>query len=249
MSKRHPDLVHFIDIQNILTNELQLGHTPTSQYLQNRHFGSYYDPDSRYQAEIVYNAIIRGRDNAIELWYDYVQDGGLLKDIKTIVDTQPERIEEELSSEDFKEFQEHILKNGSNNHKESLMKELGQHPAIAIAFHNKMLQYSKQKNNFVISTTGRTAQWFIPTFWAWNIREYGLYYRSIETIGKQLERGIKTKVLLPSKLPIKKALEIRTNLKAALTDGTSWRCPNCGVYNIETMIQCTICETPKEAED
>ena len=249
MAKRYPDLVHFIDIQNILTNELQTGHTPSSQYLQKRHFGAEYDPDSRYQGETVYNAIQRGRENAIKLWDDYVQEGGLIDDINTIVDKQPERIEEELSSEDFKKFQEYILGNESNSHKIGLLKELGQHPAIAMCFYNKMQQYSKQKTNFVISTYGGMAQWFIPTFWAWNIRECNLYQRSIETIGKQLERGIKTKVLLPSKLPIKKALGYRTNLKAALANSTSWRCPNCGAYNIETMTQCTICETKKEAEN
>jgi len=246
VAKRYPDLVHSIDIQNTLTNELQLGHSPSSQYLQERCFGAEYDKDSRYQAETVYNAIQRGRENAIELWDAHVQEGGLIEDINTIVDTQPERIEEELSSEDFKEFKKYILKNESDSHKASLLKELGHHPAIAISFHDKMQQYSKQKTNFVISTYGRISRWSIPTFWAWNIREYNLYQRSVETIGNQLERGRKTKVLLPSKLPITTALNYRTNLKAALSDGSSWKCTNCGAYNIETMTQCTICGTSRE---
>jgi len=246
VAKRHPDLVHSIDIQNTLTNELQLGRQPSSQYLQERCFGAEYDKDSRYQTEVVYNAIQRGRDAAIELWDAHVQEGGLLEDIKNIVDTQPERIEEELSSEDFKDFQEYILKNESDTHKANLLKEQGHHPAIAISFYDKMQQYSKQKTNFVIPTCGRNSQWFIPTFWRWNIREYDLYQRTIETIGRQLERGRKTKVLLPSKLPITTALNYRTNLQATIADGTSWKCPNCGAHNIETMTQCTICETPRE---
>lgn len=249
MAKRHPELVHSIEIQHLLTNYLSQGIEPTTSQLQERHFGVNYDPDSRYQYEVVLGAIERGRTNAIKQWEQYVKSEELIEHINSIVEETPERIEEELNSKDFDKFKEIILNGSIIENKAAALKELGGNPVIAVVFTDKIQDYSRQKNNLVISTYGKKASWSLPTFWAWNIREYNLYYRSIEVLAERLRRGIITKVLLPSKQPVQKALEYQTNIRAVITDGTSWRCSNCGAHNIENMTQCTICQTPREAPE
>jgi len=249
VAKRHPELVHHIGIQNILTGYLSQGVEPTTKQLQERHFGVNYDPDSRYQYEVVLGAIERGRSNAINQWEQYVKSNDLIEHINKINDETPERIEEELNSKDFEQFKKIILNGDIIENKRAALKELGGNPVIAVVFNDKVHDYSRQKNNLVISTYGKNASWSLPSFWAWNIREYNLYYRSIEVLAERLRRGIITKVLLPSKQPIKKALEYQTNIRAIITDGTSWRCDNCGAHNIDSMTQCTICQTPREVSE
>jgi hypothetical protein len=105
-----------------------------------------------------------------------------------------------------------------------IKQNLGHYPAIAVISERKVKEFSKEGNNFLTATGGPDLKWYIPSWWSWNIREYKLYNRTVRILYTQLNRGVKTKVLLPSGVPLEEALAYRTVIQAALRDTTSWKC-------------------------
>jgi len=69
----------------------------------------------------------------------------------------------------------------------------------------------------------------------------------VKILYTQLKRGIKTKVLLPSGVPLEETIKYGTVIEAAIRDTTSWICPKCGARNIAENNKCAICKKEKPA--
>ena len=234
----------YVEVQNIITKYLEKGVHPSTDLLKQAYYSDKYDKDSREQQETIYGCIIRGRENVIKLWDLYLLDT-FQKDLSHTEFYEPEECGKELITENFSKFHSE-LQNGKFGKDTKVIKQnLGHFPAIAIIFQRKMKEFSKKGHNFLTATGGKDSVWRIPSFWAWNIREYKLYNRTVRILYTQLKRGIKTKVLLPSGVPLEETIKYGTVIEAALRDTTSWTCPKCGAKNIAENDKCAICKTEK----
>lgn len=234
----------FVEVQGIITSFFKQGMEPTTSKIQATIYGSKYNSDSRVQREVVYGCITRGRENAIKMWNAYVH-GDFNKDVAYVQYYEPEEMKKQTESDDFTDFHLKLHDGRFGKDTEEIKKSLGWFPAVATVFHKRIREYSKAGNNFVITRYGAKSTWFIPSFWTWNIRDYNLYKRSLRILRRQLDRGIQTKVLLPSGQPIEKALDLETIVRATLEDKTVWTCPKCKVRNLGTISLCAVCGTPK----
>jgi hypothetical protein len=234
----------FIEVQTVITSFFERGIDPTSDQIQVAVYGSKYNSDSVSQRDTVYGCIIRGRENVIKMWDGYVR-GDFGKDVAYIEYYEPDAWKKQVGSDDFTQFHLSLHDGRFGKDTEELKKNLGSFPAVATVFERKMREYSKAGNNFIIASYGNNSKWFIPSWWIWNIRDYNLYKRSLKILIRQLDRGIKTKVLLPSGQPIAKALDYETVIRAALEDRTVWTCPKCTARNLGTTINCAVCGTAK----
>ena len=75
----------------------------------------------------------------------------------------------------------------------------------------------------------------------WAIRETNLYLRTVRLLQRQLKRGISTKMLTASGEPLPKAINYARSIEGLLEDGSSWRCPSCGMYNHGSSNYCSNC--------
>jgi len=238
----------YVEVQNIIMKYLEKGLHPSTDLLKQAYYATKYDKDSRQQQNTIYGCIVRGRENVIKLWDLYLlEDGGkaFLKDLAYTEVYEPEECGKALITEDFNKFYWE-LQNGKFGKDTKVIKQnLGHFPAIAIIFERKMKELSKKGHNFLTATSGSNSVWYIPSFWAWNIREYKLYNRTVKILYTQLKRGIKTKVLLPSGVSLEETIKYGTVIEAALRDTTSWICQKCGARNIAENEKCAICKTEK----
>jgi len=235
----------FVEVQRIITDFFERGIHPTTQQIQSALYGSTYNPDSSIQNKVVYSCITRGRGNVITMWDNYVQGGTFIKDVAYVQYYEDEEMKKQVESEEFSEFHLSLQDGRFGRDTEEIIKSLGQYPAVATIFGRRIREYSKAGNNFVIASYGRESRWFIPSWWIWNIREYNLYRRSLKILRMQLNRGVRTKVLLPSGQPIEKALDYETVVRAALEDKTVWSCPKCKIRNLGIRDNCVICGITK----
>lgn len=239
----------FVQVQGIISSFFEKGKRPTINTIQLATYGRKYNSDSRTQKQIVYGCITRGREYAIKQWNQYVESKEFVNDVTYIDHYEPVEIKNQIDSDDFRDFHSELQYGKFGEETEEIRENLGQFPAVAIVFDRRIQEYSKTGNNFIIPRVVKGSkvhwQWFIPSFWRWNIRECKLYGRSLKVLMNQLERGRNTRVLLPSGQPIQKALEVGTVLKASLEDKTVWTCPNCTARNLGTTTNCAICETAK----
>jgi ribosomal protein L40E len=236
----------YAEVQSIIYEFIKNGIKPTTLQIQQMEFGSSYNPDSRKQKELIYGCIMRGRNQAIELWNDYAEDNdAFLKDIAYIQYYQSDLANKELATEDFLEFYHEMQHDRFGTDIEEIKKNLDFYPAIALIWKKELDLFSEQGNSFLISRNGQKASWYLPTFWAWMVRDFNLYERTLKILYNQLERGRKTKVLLPSGQPLKKVLETTTVVRAMLENNTVWVCSKCGTRNIENSKNCVICNTPQ----
>lgn len=216
----------------------------TTKKLQKFFYGENYDADSKSQWETIYGCICRGRDNVIKLWDVYLA-GDFNIDLPYVQTYEAEKCEHQIKTLDFDEFYYKLQRGKFGKDTSIILKNLGNYPAVAVLFERKMKEYSKSGNNFLTAKYGPRSVWFIPSFWRWNIREYRLYRRSLFILRRQLDRGIKTRVLLPSGTPIPRVLEYETVVRAALEDGTAWECSKCGARNLAQNNQCQICHNTR----
>jgi len=238
----------YVEVQNMITKYLEKGIHPSTDLLKQAFYGDKYDKDSREQQETIYGCIIRGRETVIKLWDLYLLDSGgktFLKDVAYTEVYEPEECGKELITEDFSKFHLELQNGKFGKDTEVIKQNLGHFPAIAVILGRKMKFFSKKGHNFLTATGGKDSVWYIPSYWAWNIREYKLYNRTVKILYTQLRRGIKTKVLLPSGVPLEEAIKYGTIIEAALRDTTSWACPKCGARNIAENDKCAICKTEK----
>lgn len=214
MSRENRVLRVYEEVQGLIHDFIKQGMKPTTQQLQNMLYGSNYNPDSRIQQGTIYGCIMKGRENVITLWDAYVKDNNsFMKDVARIEYYEAEIKEKELRSQDFSEFIWELEHKKFGEDTEEIVKSLVFYPATAIIFNRKMSLYSEQGNNFLISSGGNKASWYIPSWWIWNIREYNLYRRTLKILRTQLQRGIDTKVLLPSREPLEKMLTTQETLR------------------------------------
>lgn len=188
---------------------------------------------------------MKGRENVIILWEAYAKSDQFTKDLELIENYRTEDIEKQIDSKEFRDFHWQLHSGRFGKETREIVETLEHYPAIANIFQDKMFEYSKTGNNFIIASYGKESQWYIPTFWTWNIREFKLYTRTLKILRRQLARGVKTKVLLPSGQPIEKVLLVETVVRASLEDKTVWVCPNCTARNLESSNICSICGTDK----
>jgi ribosomal protein L40E len=238
----------FPEVQRIITEFFKLGVDPTIHQIQQALYNADFNPDSKQQRDIVYGCIMCGRENVIKMWDAYVSDPQFVKDIQYAMTYRSEEVEKQRGSKEFREFNTELEDGKFGKDSDEIKESLEYYLAVAIIFENKMLEYSKASNNFIIASGGQDSQWFIPSFWKWNIREFHLYTRSLKILRRQLLRGIRTKVLLPSGQPIEKALGYETVVRAALEDKTVWTCPSCSARNLDSSEFCRICGSDKPEE-
>lgn len=230
-------------VQDLITKCWEEKIPITTQLLQQSHYKENYDKDSKSQWETIYGCICRGRGNVIKIWDVYLDGKSFHSDLAYVQTYEAKDCERQFKTLDFDEFYYKLQRGKFGKDTSIILKNLGEFPAVAILFERKMKEYSKSGNNFLTASYGANSVWFIPSFWRWNIREYRLYKRSLHILRNQLDRGIKTKVLLPSGLPIPRILEYETVVRAALEDGTAWECSKCGAKNLMQNNQCQICRT------
>lgn len=236
----------YTDVQKLIYDFIKQDMKPTTQQLQNMIFSSSYNEDSRKQKDDIYGCIMRGRENVIKLWDTYIEDNDHFnKQIAYIEYYKPETVRKELESQDFKEFYDEMQHKRFGEDTQEIMKYLGKYPAIAILFNQKMREYSEQGHSFLISSGGKNASWFIPSWWTWNVREYDLYRRTLSILRTQLQRGIDTKVLMPSNISLEKTSAMTTVVRAMIENDTVWTCPKCDVRNLESSANCANCGTLK----
>jgi len=234
----------YVEVQNMITKYLEKGIHPSTDLLKQAFYGDKYAKDSRKQQETIYGCIIRGRETVIKLWDLYLLET-FLKDVTYTEYNEPEECGKELITEDFSKFHSELLNGKFGKDTKVIKQNLGHFPAIAVIFERKMKEFSKKGHNFLTATLGPNSVWYIPSYWAWNIREYKLYNRTVKILYTQLKRGIKTKVLLPSGVSLEETIKYGTVIEAALRDTTSWICPKCGARNIAENEKCAICKTEK----
>ncbi len=243
--RRSRDYGHFLDIQGILTNYLSESVRPTLQKLQERHFGIHYDFVNSYQKDMVRRALGIGRKYSLERWISYTNGREFQEDIADIIENYPELIEKELASEEYKDYLEFILNpNLPSDRKQELLD--ANIPAIAVLFNNKVVKYSKLKENLVINTLGRGARWYLPTYWEWCTREDKLLIRKYVTLLRGISRIEQTKTLMaPATQEVIEQIEATP---PSLGYRAVWKCVYCGEYCAKTTSQCPSCGNPKEED-
>jgi len=232
-------------VQKKLTEGNEADNPLSTPELQRESFPGAYQPDSRIQRDAVYGSITRGRDNALIGWEKYAGDPQFLKDLSEIEYYANGLIDEQERSGDYAEFFGELYAGRFADKTDLIKGNLRAFALIAVLWDRKLKELSQMGMNLVISNYGKNSKWRIPSFWKWAIRETNLYIRSLKIVQKQIERGITTKVgKLPGVLP-RKAIGYTESAKAALTDGTSWKC-ECEMINIGTANFCSNCGKSKE---
>lgn len=240
-------------VQKTIGLFLARGISPSTALIQQQTFEVDYNPDSRNQRRIIYGCIERGRANAVELWNLYIDKPGVegfTSELAYLQYYEPEKRALELKSEDFQEFLGELHSGGFGKNEKAIIGGLSDYPEIAILWDKKMQRFSILGHNFLISTDkGPKSTWILPSFWLWCIREHGLYLQTLTQLKRQLERGKKTKMLLPTGISLDKALDWTTPIKAALLDGTTWKCAHCSIRNDAEKVQCVICGTSRPSSE
>jgi hypothetical protein len=233
-------------VQNLITEHI-INETPfTTRILMQELFGSEFNIDSREQREIVYGSIVLGRDIAAIKWDHYaMQSNGseLRSEIWRIKHYEADLIEEEKKTQDYKDFYHELTEGKFGKYTGEIIETLEDAVCVAIVFKNKMKAFSLRGDNFLISTYGANAIWYIPTWWKWNSRENSLYIRTIRMLQHQLKRAEKIPVALLSGRTTEEVKRLSTIVEAALTDQTSWQCPRCGIMNVADEPSCVNCWT------
>lgn len=237
-------------IQQILNEYFAQGISPSTALIQRAYYRSDYNSDSKFQRKIIYGCIEQGRENAIDIlvkdYFDKEGEGGFISDLAYLQFYEPEKKDAEMQTQDYQTFMEILRGGGFGPEEQEIMKDLKDYPEIAILWKEKIKEIARKGHNFVISTgRGIKSTWIRASFWLWNIRERGQYLQTLKRLKRQLERGVRTKMLLPTGVPLAKALGYTTTVKAALVDGMAWNCPKCGVRNIAESDTCVICNTPR----
>jgi hypothetical protein len=232
-------------VQGMITKYIEKDVPITTSLLQQAFYRENYDTDSKIQRETIYGCIVKGRNNVIKLWDAYLQGHSFYLDLVYVQNYEGKECENQLKTQDFEEFYNELQRGKFGKDTTIILKNLGEYPGVAILFKGRMDEYSKAGNNFLTASYGKESIWKIPSFWKWNIREFNLYRRTLKILRTQLERGRKTKVLLPSGIPIPRVLEYETIVRAALEDGTAWECSKCGARNLSQNQKCVICGTSR----
>jgi hypothetical protein len=150
-----------------------------------------------------------------------------------------DEIEESIRSGEWKKYFDILIEQ-----KEITDELLELLPALEFLFEQKMYQFSDEGTNFVIPSGDpfrRQTRWFRPSRAGWNIREEGLYRKTVKTLSTRLKRGIKTQVILSSSEPLSRVLDFTRSMRASLEDGTSWKCNYCQARNLAEDSTCKIC--------
>lgn len=184
-----------------------------------------------------------GRDTALDLWELYIRTPQYVKDLAEVEYYKHEEMNRQRQSEDYGEFytELHMGRFGDKTH--VITVHLNEFVLIAAVFRNKMLEYSAQGHNLVIANYGPNSVWFIPSWWKWGIREMDLYIRTVSILEMRLKRGISTKMLTASGVPLEKAIGYTDSIKGILEDGLAWQC-ECGMVNSASANFCSNCGSP-----
>jgi len=230
----------YIEVQDYLRERLEANDLPKTVEIQQTVFGRSFDPDSQYQKQIIRDRIAEGRKNALEQWELYCGCEDFEKDIKKIEYYDNKKFLGE-DEDDYHDFYSALLRGRFGEDSEEIMEYLNEYIIISKLWKEKLPEFSKNLNNLVISTYGQNARWFCPSWWRWAIRETNLYLRTIRILRRQLKRGESTKLLTASGEPIQKAIGYTRSIEGMLEDGTSWKCPDCGMYNHGKSNFCSNC--------
>lgn len=236
-------------VQEIMNEKFEQGVNPSTKDIQQAYFEEYFNPDSKKQESVICKCIERGRTKALQLLINYFEkdgEGGLMSDWHYLKYYEPEKGKAEMKTEGFKSFMEYVHSGGFSKDENEIIEALPDYPELAILFNRKVIEIAKGGHNIVISTgRGSKSTWVRATLWAWYIRDFKEYQKSFQRLVTQLKRGIATKLRLPTGESLEKVLEYTTPIKAALSDGTAWKCPNCGVQNVAENKKCVICGSPQ----
>jgi len=195
---------------------------------------------------MVRRALDRGRKFALDRWISYTTSREFQEDSADIRKNYPELIEKELASEEYKDYLEFLLDpNLPSDRKRELLD--ANIPAIAVLFNNKIIKYSKLKENLVITKGGRGAKWYLPTYWEWCTREDKLLIRKFVTLLRGITRIEQAKTLM-SPATQEVIEQVGATPPALGYRAAVWRCVYCGEYCAQTTSQCPSCGNPKEVD-
>jgi len=230
----------YIEVQDFLRKRFLANNPPTTSQIQRAVFRRSFDQDSQYQRQIIYFRIAEGRENALKQWDLYCESADFTRDYDYINTHKDQNV---LNGDrpDYYDFYSALLRGRFGEETEDTMEYLNEYIVISKLWNTKLVEYSQNMNNLVISTYGKGAIWKLPSWWRWAIRETDLYLRCLKTLQKQFNRGISTKLLTASGQPLQRAVGYTTSIEGLLQDGQSWTCPNCGMYNSGSSKYCSNC--------
>lgn len=239
------------EVQNILFTLLSKGETPTTRELQQAYFGVDYNSDSVSQIGLIRTSITHGRELAYKQISDAVDDPNHQSEVIDIAHYEQAECMAVEGTEGWNNFHDNLIdgKLGpeARKHRRELLEVI---PAYSLWFSRKLWELAKSGACMIIPIDirrgwGKQAKWHLPSWFAWNDRELDQYRRSIDRIRTQFNRGIKTRVALPSGDTMQKALAYTSPIQAAIEDGTSWFCARCSARNLGVDTACSICNTTK----
>ncbi len=234
--------IYYEAVQEILTRRITQGQHPSTIEIQEEVFDSAFSSDSRRQRGLVYGAIAKGRENALDAYGLYVESPQHLQDMMALEFYKADEMQKQLDSRDYGEFFAQLKMGRFGDKQKVIETHLDNFVLVAAIWETKMAEYSQAGNNLVVSSYGNRATWIIPSWWRWALRETDLYLRQIDQLQRQFQRGIKTGLLTASGVPLSKAIEYTTSVKGVLEDGTTWRC-GCGMHNSGSSNFCSNCGT------
>jgi len=233
----------YIEVQDHLRKRIEDNDPPTTADIQRAIFGRSFDPDSKYQRQLVYSRIAEGRKNALDHWDIYMGSDEFRQDFAGIEFYEDINILSE-DKQDYFDFESALLRGRFGDQTDNIKEYLREYIVVSRLWKKKLLEFSRELNNLVISTYGKEAKWILPSWWRWAIRETDLYLRSVRTLQTQLRRGASTRLLTASGEPISKAIGYAKSIEGLLEDGSSWKCPNCDMINHGTSNFCSHCGKP-----
>lgn len=238
--------IYYDAVQSILTRRIAEERLPTTREIQEEVFGDAFVSDSRRQGDIIYEAIARGRYNALTEYDLYIDSPEYISDMTEIEVYKVEEMESQLNHPDYGEFFVELKMGRFGDKTEVIETYLDAYVLVAAIWEKKLHEFSQRGNNLVIASYGKKSVWKIPTWWKWAIRETDLYLRSITILSKQFKRGISTGLLTSSGIPLSKAIEYSTSIQGILENGTTWQC-TCGMFNSGSSNYCSNCGKPRPA--
>lgn len=238
--------IYYDAVQSILTRRIAEGRLPTTREIQEEVFGDAFVSDSSRQRDLIYEAIAKGRYNALDKYNLYIGSPEHMKDMIDIEFYKAEEMERQLNHPDYGEFFVELKMGRFGDKTEVIETYLDAYVLVAAIWEKKLHEFSQKGDNLIIASYGRRSVWRIPTWWKWAIRETNLYLRSITILAKQFKRGVSTGLLTSSGIPLSKAIEYSTSIQGILENGATWQC-TCGMFNSGSSNYCSNCGKPRPA--
>lgn len=238
--------IYYEAVQTILTRRIAEDRLPTTREIQEEVFGDAFVSDSSRQRQLIYDAIAKGRRDALTNYNLYTDSPDHINDMTEIEYYKSEEMERQLNHPDYGEFFVELKMGRFGDKTKVIETYLDAYVLVAAIWEKKLHEFSQKGDNLVIASYGQKSVWKIPSWWKWAIRDTKLYLRSVTILEKQFKRGISTGLLTSSGIPLSKAIQYSTSIQGILENGTTWQC-TCGMFNSGSSNYCSNCGNPRPA--